>query len=45
MIYRLGSVAAQTRALIGVTLAAGGGWISSPPGWGCGRGDAWSGGR
>jgi len=37
MIYTFGSQPAQTRALLGDTLTAGGGWTCPPPGRGSAR--------
>jgi hypothetical protein len=37
MIHRFGADPAQTGAPFADTLAAGGGWTFSPPGWGSGR--------
>jgi hypothetical protein len=45
MIRTLGALAEQTRSHYGVTLTAGGGWTSSPPGWGRAREHVQGGGR
>jgi hypothetical protein len=37
MIHRFGAGPAQSGAPFGDTLTAGGGWTSSPPGWGRAR--------